>query len=360
MNLVKLITDQLSGDTMGKLSSLLGADRSTTACATSAAIPSLLAGILGMASSDDGARKLSSTLNSLEPGGAGEFMRSLRADTGLVAQKGNGLLGSLFGSATRSGLVENISRFSGLGTGATHDLLSFLVPMVLAKVGAVWKGMGGGISALTSLFADQKQNIASALPSGFSLGNIPGLSSIASAVGSVGGAVESVTSVDDGSKRKTAAMSMRRPAGMGWLAATAAALIFGVLLFNLRRPADPMRSQTMTLPSVEEVTTGFRGALNSLGDTFTNIKDAASANEATPHLKEVNSQLDGLQALFNGLSESSRSTLRSSIGGQLDSLKDRASEMLKFPGLNAECRATLEQIRRKLSHWGVSTPDAPC
>ena len=147
---------------------------------------------------------------------------------------------------------------------------------------------------------------------------------------------------------------------MGWLAAGAAALVFGVLIFNLRRPADPIRSQTMTLPSLEEVTTGFHGALNSIGDTFTNIRDAASANEATPRLKDLNSQLEGLDALFTSLPESSRSKLRASIDNQLSTLKSRASEMLKYPGLESECRAALEQTIRKLSQWGVLTPDTPC
>jgi hypothetical protein len=39
MNLVKLITDQLSGESINKLSSLLGADSESTAAAAHAAVP---------------------------------------------------------------------------------------------------------------------------------------------------------------------------------------------------------------------------------------------------------------------------------------------------------------------------------
>src|SRR5215204_3435760 len=101
MNLVKLITDQFSGDTMDKLSGLLGADRSNVSTAVSAAVPSMLAGVLGMASDDDGARKLSNTLSLVDTNTAGDFKRSLEGDTGSIVQKGNNLLGSLFGSNTR-------------------------------------------------------------------------------------------------------------------------------------------------------------------------------------------------------------------------------------------------------------------
>ena len=55
MNLVKLITDQLSGEALNKLSSMLGADSDSTTMAARAAVPSLLAGLAGLASHGIGA-----------------------------------------------------------------------------------------------------------------------------------------------------------------------------------------------------------------------------------------------------------------------------------------------------------------
>jgi hypothetical protein len=66
MNLVKQIMDQLSGGALGQLSSLLGTDEETTERATTAVVPSLLSVLGRMASTDDGARNLSSTLGGFD------------------------------------------------------------------------------------------------------------------------------------------------------------------------------------------------------------------------------------------------------------------------------------------------------
>src|SRR5262245_38825531 len=100
MNLVKVILDLLfSGDVLGKLSSLLGTDEDSTKTAASAAVPALLSGLAGMAASDEGARKLSSTLNGLDLGKLGNLTKMLGGDTGALTQKGSALLSSLFGDS---------------------------------------------------------------------------------------------------------------------------------------------------------------------------------------------------------------------------------------------------------------------
>ena len=47
MNLVDLVKDQLTGQVLGSLGSLIGADESQTRSATSAAVPALLGGLTG-------------------------------------------------------------------------------------------------------------------------------------------------------------------------------------------------------------------------------------------------------------------------------------------------------------------------
>ena len=97
-------------------------------------------------------------------------------------QRGFGLLNSLFGDGMISGIANAISRYSGINFDAAKKLLAFLMPMVLGKVAAQWRSQGGTVGALTSLFADQKRNIADAVPAGFSLADIPGLAGAGEAV----------------------------------------------------------------------------------------------------------------------------------------------------------------------------------
>jgi Bacterial protein of unknown function (DUF937) len=354
MNLVKLVMDQLSGDTMGRLSGLLGTDRSTAASAATIAVPSMLAGLVGMSSDDDGARKLGATLGSIDTSGAGDFVYSLGSDAGSLAQKGSNLLGSLFGRGTRSGLVDSISRFSGLGRSATNHLLAVLAPVVLGKVATAWKGMGGNPSALTGMLAEQKQYIASALPAGFSLGSIPGLGAIGAAISAVGGVVS-------GASRRAMATAENTPrSDKGWLLAIAALIVVGILVWNFKRPHPPMLMSIPAISSAEQINADFRGTLNSLGDTFSTIKNAVSAQAALPQLRDLDTKLAGLQSAFNGLPESSRSALRSVLDRQLAGLGSRGADLLKIPGLNAECQAVIGQIMRKLSESGTAAPsEAP-
>jgi Bacterial protein of unknown function (DUF937) len=348
MNLVKLVMDQLSGDTMGKLSGLLGTDRSTAASAATVAVPSMLAGLVGMSSDDDGARKLGATLGSIDTSGTEDFIYLLGSDVGSLAKKGSNLLGSLFGSGTRNGLVDNISRFSGLGNSATNNLLSVLAPVVLDEVATAWKGMGKNPSALTGMLAEQKQYIASALPAGFSLGSIPGLGAIGAAISAVGGAV-------GGASRRAMATaeSSTRPA-MGWLFAVATLIVAGILAWNFQRPHTATISSMPAISSVEQINADFRGTLNSLGDTFSNIKDAASAQAVLAQLHDLDTKLAGLQSALNGLPEASRTALHSVLDRQLANLKSRGADLLKIPGLNAECQAVIGQITRRLSESGAA------
>ncbi len=354
MNLVKLVMDQLSGDTMGKLSGLLGTDRSTAASAATVAVPSMLAGLVGMSSDDEGTRKLGATLGSIEAVGTGDFIYSLGSDVGSLAQKGSNLLGSLFGSGTRRGLVDSISRFSGLGSSATNNLLSVLAPVVLDEVATAWKGMGKNPSALTGMLAEQKQYIASALPAGFSLGSIPGLGAIGAAISAVGGAVGGA------SRRAMATAENTTRSGKGWLFASAVLIGTGILVWNFNRPHTAAISSMPAISRVEQINADFRGTLNSLGDAFANIKDAASAQGALPQLRDLGAKLASLQSAVNGLPESSRSALSSVLDRQLASLKSRGAGLFKIPGLNAECQAIIAQITRELSESGTAaSSEAP-
>ena len=65
-------------------------------------------------------------------------------------------------------------------------------------------------------------------------------------------------------------------------------------------------------------------------------------------------KLAALRSAFNGLPESSRTALGSVLERQLASLENRGVELLKIPGLNAECEALITQITHKLSESGTA------
>src|SRR5262245_34453273 len=105
MNLVKIITDQISGDTLDRLSSTLGVESDAIESAVTAAVPAMLAGLGGLASQEDGVRKLSAALGSLDDTMFGNFDRLLNNGTGLLMEKGSAQLGGLFGDGLSGGLA---------------------------------------------------------------------------------------------------------------------------------------------------------------------------------------------------------------------------------------------------------------
>src|SRR5262245_25097774 len=88
MNLVKQITEQLNDETLGKLSSLLGTDQETAGAAATATVPTLLAGLAGMASRPEGAKKLTDTLSGIDTSSFGNLAQLLGGDTSSLLGRG--------------------------------------------------------------------------------------------------------------------------------------------------------------------------------------------------------------------------------------------------------------------------------
>lgn len=174
MNLVKVIRDQLPPETLAKLSSILGVDQGSLASAVSVSVPSMLAGMRGVALEVDGVGRLTKSLNSLDDTMFGNFERQLSGDTAAMRHKGAALWQGLFGDHL-SGLETAVSRFTGVGQDAVRSLVAFLTPLVFGRVASHWRNQGGTSAALKSLFADQGRYIEDALPKGFSLGDVAGI-----------------------------------------------------------------------------------------------------------------------------------------------------------------------------------------
>ena len=362
MNLVKVITDQLSGETLGKLSGLLGTDSETVGTAASAAVPALLSGLSGLASNADGAKKLTSVLGGLDASSIGNFANMLGGNTSSMLQNGGGLLGSLFGDGMISTAANAISRFSGLNAGAAKTLLSYLMPLVLGKVVGQWKTQGGTPAALTSLFAEQKRNISDAVPAGFSLGEIPG----------VGVAREAVRTASDTARRTAETAGRAAPSMASWLLPLAAVLVVGFLLWYFLKPRPatvpavaqktategervtamkPALPDMPSMPNASQLSGDLTGLFKSVTETFAGIKDAASAEAAAPKLEELSAKIDAMKKALGTLPEAGRTTLQRVIDDQLSPIKEQAQRTLNVPGLSDRVKAIISQVLQKLEDW---------
>jgi len=177
MNLVDLVKDQLTGQVLGSLGSLIGADESQTRSATSAAVPALLGGLAKLASSQGGASQIASAMGGLDLGALGNLAGMLGgSNASRMADQGGSLLGSLFGASATGKMVETLAGFLGMKPGIARSLLAYLAPIVLGMVAKQFTGGRADAAGLQRLFADQSSNIRNALPAGLSLGDFGAVS----------------------------------------------------------------------------------------------------------------------------------------------------------------------------------------
>jgi hypothetical protein len=169
MNLVDLVTSQLTGDVLGKLAGLTGTNESQTRSATSAAVPALLTAFAKLASTNSGASTLASSLGGLDLKMLGNLAGLLGGSQASgLGSIGGSLLSSLLGN-NLGGLVGTIASFAGMQPGIMKTLLTYLAPIVLGTIANSFKGAKPDAAGLMSLFSEQKDNIKAALPRGLSL-----------------------------------------------------------------------------------------------------------------------------------------------------------------------------------------------
>lgn len=351
MNLVDLVKSQLTPDLLGKLAGQVGASESQAKSAVGAAVPALLSALAGSTSQAGGAQKLLSALT-----GLGSMSDML---SGASLEKGTGLLGSLLGGSTLSGIVSTLAKFSGLGGDSTSKLLGYLMPMVLGGVMSSFKGKTPDAAGLLNLFSENKSAIANAIPSGLSLANIPGLTNaseaVRSAAGTAGRAVETV------SDAASSPLKYLLP-----LLGLAAALV-GLWWFLNQAPADKapvVKAPAVAAPQVPEVAmpsipaeaaklgSDLSGWFTSLNESLGGIKDVASAEAALPKLKDAVSQLDSAKSVFDSLPAAGKSSVLSLITSNLGSIKDLIAKVASIPGVGDLVKPFTDPILKTLTAMG--------
>jgi len=173
MNIVDLISSQLTGDVLGKLGGLVGANESQTRTASNAAVPALLSVFSKLASTNSGADQLAKAMGGLDLGMLGNLAGALGGGQASgIGSLGGSLLGSLLGGGnTLTTLVNAIASFAGIQPGITKTLLTYLAPVVLGMVAKQFTGRPDA-AGVSRLFSEQSSNIRGALPQGLSLGDV--------------------------------------------------------------------------------------------------------------------------------------------------------------------------------------------
>lgn len=173
MNIVDLISSQLSGEVLGKLGGLIGANESQTRTATNAAVPALLNVFAKMASSKSGSEQLAKAMGGLDLSMLGNLAGALGGSQASgLGSLGGSLLGSLLGGGSSvTTLVDLVAKFAGMQPGIMKTLVGYLAPIVLGIVAKQFQGRPDA-AGVSRLFSEQASNITGSLPKGLSLGDL--------------------------------------------------------------------------------------------------------------------------------------------------------------------------------------------
>lgn len=187
----KLIGDQIGPDVVSSLGNLTGESEQVASSAINAAVPTLIGLMSKQGASSSGAGQLLDLMNN-QPAGmdvAGNFLGLLGDDTqrNAMSTAGNGILSSLMGGGSTSGVLDLITKTAGLKSGSSSMLMSLIAPFVIGMIkNKLMGGGGGGLNAgsLMGLLGGQSQFLKSSAPSG--LTDLLGVSNFADLGGSVG------------------------------------------------------------------------------------------------------------------------------------------------------------------------------
>ena len=181
-NLVDSVSNLFSNDLISKAASAFGENEGGIQKALSGAVPSVLAGFLSKAESNDGAQSL---LNLAKQAGSSGVL----SNPGGLLEGGGGMFSGLLSMAgnvlgdTVGAISSLIAGFSGIKQSSASSLLNMVTPAALGSIGKYATDNNLGASGIASFLASQKDNILSAIPSGLNLAGALGLGSL-SGIGS--------------------------------------------------------------------------------------------------------------------------------------------------------------------------------
>ena len=377
MNLVSLIMQFLAPTIINKLASSLGLGQGIAGKAIAAAIPAILAGLAGTASKPGGATQLANAVSKQDGGLLGNFANMLGGGgQQSMIDSGSNVLSSLLGGSQTGALAGALSKFAGMNDGQSKSLLGALAPVVLGTLAKEQKASGLDAGGLANLLMGQKDNIASAMPAGFS-----NLLQGSGLLDGISGAAHRPAAQTTTATARPVEVSEPASSGMGILKyliplALAAGLIYmfagrGMDKSDVKTvapvPAKVEKAPTAAAPAEKaaapaekaampaapavpgvDLTGQANGAIEALKNALAGIKDEASAKASLPKLQDIAAQIDKLKGTAMALPADARHPLAVMIAGVMPGVASMIDKALAMPGVGAVLKPVLDQIAGSL------------
>jgi hypothetical protein len=368
-NIIDVIKDQL-GDSFGEAAAgLTGLSTEQTRTTVGAAMPAVLAAILGSAATPTGSNALASALRTQDPTLLNNLSSILTgSNRQSLISSGINVLTSLLGESKLAGLVNALSSFGGMKQGGGRSLLGLLVPVVVGVLGQQQRAGNLNTDGLVRMLEGQRSNITSALPPSLatsldSAGLLHGMSDTArTAAGTAAAAGRTATS------GAATATDVARHAGSGngnWAKYAVGLVVLALIgwgandFVGKRQAEQAAQSASDTAFQVATTAGGmmvgevdigkeFTGIADGITQAMAEVKDAASAKAALPKLMDMTGKLDSLESLAAKLPDSAKPAFTDMVKQSIASLQTEIDRVSAIPDVSDTIKPTVDGLKAKL------------
>jgi hypothetical protein len=367
-NIIDVIKDHLGDNFADAAAGVTGLGAEPTRRTVGAAIPAVLAGILGATQTPAGSSAFASALRTQDPNLLSNLSSMLTGgNRQSLINSGISILTSLLGEGKLSGLVNALSSFGGINQGAGKSLLGLLAPVVIGALGQQQRAGNLSVDGLAGMLEGQRGNIAAALPSNLSTslqstGLLDGLGDATRAV-TGGVAAAGRTAASGAAAAAAAAQSARR--GSNWMMyavglGVLALVIWGVSRYVGTAPVEQAAQQasdtaTQVAATAESMMVGdvdvgkeFTTFSEGLTQAMKDVKDEATAKAALPKLTELTTKLDTLTPLVAKLPEAAKTALAETVKTTIAGLQAEVDRVSAISGVSDAIKPALDTLKGKL------------
>jgi len=351
MNIVSMGMKFLGPTVVTKVASMLGINNTMVTSLIGAALPTVLAGLTGKASSEGGANALMGLLGQQQVDSPEAFEAALAdADPNEMAQSGGSMLSGLLGGDATNALAGALGQHAGVDQGNASSLLGLIAPAAMGALKGEVSSGGLDASGLASLLEGQKDNITAAMPAGFAdrlagtglLDSIqpPAQPAVATPAPAPAPAAAPATAPGGGGLLKIIAPVVL-VAGLGWY-------FFG------QSPSLPEVPEMPDLASMAEgvdlsvgdvdLGSEFGTVISDLTGSLGGITDTASAEAALPELEAAGDQLGALGELAGELPEEAQGVFGSIVGSALGTIRPMIESAIAGSGAGSILQPVADTI----------------
>ena len=347
-SMLPLLNEFMKPDLIAKMAAGAGISDVTSAQKMiSGAVPAILSGLAGVASTPDGTRQLSAAIAGLPS----NFLEDLAAPDQL-ANIGNTALTKLFGGTTLDGLASTLGRFSGIGKGPARSLLGMVTPVILAVLG---RETGASVGALTQFLSSQKDKFVGAIPpalsdllkmSGIGFEHLGTMSALPLHTAEPDGATRVVRAMTSGPSESSArwaywVLPAFALAGVLWY------LVGGERMLD-RAAKDPSQAIQQGPAADRDLQRQITALFQSLDGIVQGVKDAGSAAQGLPRLQQVASELDRLSAAADRLPVQAREQIAEATKAIAARLRASLDNITAIPEVGGDVVPVVVALRIKV------------